>query len=313
MFLDGGLWEGFRRRLYYRLCKPPRHWHNREYSPRQEIECTSDGRFIVRWPGHEEVQALSLKHLRPVGDSAAIIASGPSIQRLADPVRLFHTPAACANGSISLAVALGVRVAYYVVSDSDFIEQQPQLFQQGIELADAIILNPKTVFTAMLLMPGLLKGRPTFLREDMRYPFKGPRLGGKQVLSDPRVVAHRNGDRAFSLEPADGTYPGGTVAYDAVQILFGIGYHRLYLFGMDLTSSGRFYPEGAPSPSRLDRDYHDRILPSFELVRTYCRQTGRRLINCSLDSRLPAAVVPKMDGSEGLRQLMEEPVHLAAA
>lgn len=303
MFLDGGLGEGFRRRLHYRLCKPLRHWHNREYSPRQEIEPTSDGRFIVRWPGHEEVQMLSLEHLRPAGNAAAIVASGPSIQRLADPVRLFHAPAACANGSISLAVALGVRVAYYVVSDSGFIEQQPHLFQQGVELSDAVILNPKAVFTAMLLMPGLLKDRPIFLRDDMRYPFKGPRLGGKKVFSDPRVLGHPNGDRAFSLQPADGTYPGGTVAYDAVQILFGIGYNWLYVFGMDLTSSGRFYREGVPSPSRLDRDYHNRILPSFELVRTYCRHTGRRLINCSLDSRLPAAVVPKMDANEGLREL----------
>jgi hypothetical protein len=180
-------------------------------------------------------------------------------------------------------------------------------------LSDAVILNPKTVLTAVRLMPGLLQNRPIFLREDMRYPFKGPRLGGKKVLFDPRVLAHPNGDRAFSLYPADGTYPGGTVAYDAVQILFGIGYQNLYLFGMDLTGAGRFYSEWRPSPSRLDRDYETRILPSFELVRTYCRQTGRRLINCSLDSRLPAAVVPKMDANEGLRQLMTDLYQLAAA
>ncbi len=313
MFLDGGLWEGFRRRLYYRLFRSPRHWHNREYTPRQQIERAPDGRFVVRWPGHEDVEARSLAHLKPVGHAAAIIASGPSIRRLNDPVRLFHSPAACANGSISLAASLGVRVAYYVVSDSDFIEQQPELFAQGVERSDAVILNPKTVLTAMLLMPGLLRGRPLFLREDMRYPFKGPQLSGTKVISDPRVLAHPNGDRAFSLEPAAGTYPGGTVAYDAVQILFGIGYQRLYLFGMDLTRTGRFYAETNPSPSRLDRDYEARILPSFELVRTFCRQTGRRLINCSLDSRLPTAVVPKMDANEGLRQLMAEPVRLAAA
>jgi KDO transferase-3 len=299
--------------LYYRLFRSPRHWHNREYSPRQHIERTDDGRYIVQWQGYDEVYALSLEHLRPAGNAAAIVASGPSIQSLANPVRLFHAPAACVNGSVSLAVSLGVRIAYYVVSDSNFIEQQPLLFQQGVESADAIILNPKTVFTALQVMPELLANRPVFLREDMRYPFKGPQLSGRDVLNDPRVLGHPNGGRAFSLQPAEGTYPGGTVTYDAVQILFGIGYQRLYLFGMDLTSSARFYPEWVSSPSWLDRDYHTKVLPSFELVRTYCRQTGRRLINCSLDSRLPAAVIPKMDANEGLRLLASEPYHLAAA
>ena len=69
------------------------------------------------------------------------------------------------------------------------------------------------------------------------------------------------------------------------------------MFGVDLSDAPRFYREGVASPTQLTADYEPAILPAFELVRDYLRQSGSTLVNASPESRLPHEVVPKADGN----------------
>ena len=197
----------------------------------------------------------------------------------------------------------GERIGYYLVADPGFVKQQPDLFKTGVELADAVVLNPPTVFAAMQYVPGLLEKTPVYLQEDLRCPSKRPRATRRQMQNDPRLLVHQEHAMAYSLDLAGGAYSSGTVVYQAVQAIFSIGYQRIFMFGVDLSSQGRFYREKNSSPCYLDKSYAHNILPAFELVRAYCEQTGKELVNCSIDSRLPSSVIPKLDGSEVLSRL----------
>jgi Kdo-III transferase WaaZ len=302
-FLDGRPAEKIRRVLFHRLCCTPRYWHNREFSRSQTIERRHDGGYLVRWPNHGEVYAKAVENLPRHGDACAVVASGPSITRLERPERMFSLPAVCVNGSATLAQRFGSRISYYLVADPGFVQQQPELFRTGVELADAVVLNPPTVFAAMQYVPGLLEKAPVYLQQDLRCPFKRPRATRSQMQKDRRLLVHQEHAMAYSLDLAGGTYSSSTVVYQAVQVLFGIGYQRIFMFGVDLSSQGRFYREKNSSPCYLDKSYTHNILPAFELARAYCEQTGKELVNCSIDSRLPSTVIPKLDGSEALSRL----------
>lgn len=299
-FLDGGRGERLRRVLFYRLCRTPRHWHNRDFTRSQTMERTPSGGFRLCWPGHGEIETRSAAELPRCGEQCAIVASGPSVKQLPQPERLFDGPAACVNGSVALAQQVGAHIPYYFVSDSCFVEQKPDLFASGVALADAVVLNPKTVFAALQHTPGLLQGARVYLHDDLKSPFKRARSSRTQMRRNPNLLLHPQHPMAFSLDLTAGTYPSGTVVYQVIQTLFGIGYQRLLMFGVDLNGQRRFYREATPSPSGLDQCYATSILPAFELVQQYCQQTGLELFNCSRDSRLPATVIPKLDGETAL-------------
>jgi len=281
--------------LWHRSCGGRLRWHNRAFTAGQRWEPTDRGSRLV-WPGRGILDARSVDSLPRQGDTACILASGPSVGRMHGLERLFDQPVACVNGSVCLARDLGRRVPYFIVSDHRFILEKPDLFRLGTSLADAVVLTPMTAFTAMLLTPEALAADIFFIHEDLRRPFKRPRQSRTELLGDPHVIAHPSHDVCFSLDPRRGIWPSGTVVYDAIQLLFGIGYRELYMFGVDLSDGPRFYREGVASPSELSADYAPAILPAFELVHDYLRRTGRTLVNASLESRLPEEVIPKADG-----------------
>src|SRR4051812_37350578 len=297
-FTEGGWFELPMRSLAYRLFAARGLWHNRIFTATQAIERQPTGGYLVRWPKYGKLQARSIAELPVYGNKAGILASGPSIACLTDLKRLFNIPTACVNGSISAAERAGVRVPYYFVSDYTFILQNPDRFISGAQRADAVILTPMTLFAAMALAPDGLSGSKLYLRDDLRLPFKKQRPKRDDLIVDPAVLVHPTRDIFFSLEPVRGTFPAATVVYDAIQVLFGIGYEQLYMFGVDLNSSGRFYHERKPSPSRLHASYENSILPAFELVRDYCQRFDRKLTNCSVSSRLPSEIIPKADGNK---------------
>jgi hypothetical protein len=304
MFTDGSPLAAAARTLWYR-ARGRRWWHNRVFTPRQSIDPTDDG-FIVRWKHRGGVHARSLAHLACRGPRAAILASGPSVAELDRPERLFRLPVACVNGSVSLPSRLGCRCDYLIVSDPRFIRDQPDLFRVGTALADAVVLDPTTIFAALHFAPDALAHAHVYLAEDVLRPFKRPRPTPEALASDPRLIVHRSGRVAFSLDPARGICPGGTVVYNAVQLLFGIGYAEVVMFGVDLTAGPRFYPEQSPAPTELDSVFTQSIEPAFELVAGYLQRTGRTLVNASPASRLSTAAIPKADTNEALARFCRD-------
>jgi hypothetical protein len=284
------------RAAWYRVVGGPRRWHNRGFASRQAIERDDLG-FTIRWDGRGELRAKGLRDLRRRGDFVSVLASGPSVRSLRRPERLFDAPVCCVNGSVEMAAAAGRRAAYYLVSDHRFILEKPELFRAGTRVSDAVVLGPMSAFAAMLVAPDALDGVELFLREDLRRPFKRPRPTDGELRRDPHVIANASGDLVFSLDPLRGTCPASTVVFDALQVLYGIGYREVFMFGVDLSDGPRFYAEKTPAPNELSQAYERRIEPAFELVAQYLRRSGRRLVNGSPASRLPDSIVPKADGN----------------
>lgn len=299
-FSDGDGVADLWRLIWHRACGGAGQWHNRVFTAGQSIEWDGDG-WLIRWPRHGTVRARAIGDLPRRGETASILASGPSVAALTRPERLFSRPVACVNGSVLLAREVGHRPAYYFVSDQRFIAEKPEIFRVGMLLADAVVLGPMAMFTALQEAPDALRdasllGTPIFLREDVERPFKRPRPTTAALRCDPDMVAVPGCRPVFSCDPSRGTGRAGTVVYDALQVLYGIGYQELFMFGVDLAGARRFYAEANPAPSGLDRTYHDSIEPAFRVVGEYLRRTGRTLVNGSTRSRLPADVIPKADG-----------------
>ena len=283
-------------RAAWYLVAGPRHWHNRSFASGQAID-EDDLGFTIRWAGRGELRARRLETLRRDGRQASIVASGPSVGGLRRPERLFDRPVCCVNGSVELAAEFGRQADYYFVGDYRFILQRPDLFAVGVRVSRAVVLNPMSAFAALLAAPDAVAAANLFLRDDLRRPFKRARPTWSELADDPRVIVAGGDDIAFSLDPGRGTFPAGTVVYEALQVLYGIGYRDISMFGVDLTDGPRFYHEPWPATNELARAYGERIEPAFELVAEYLRRSGRTLVNGSLASRLPASIIPKVDGN----------------
>ena len=300
-FSDGGPIETAARAVWCRI-RGRSWWHNRVFTSRQSIDRTADG-FLVRWRGRGEVHARSLSQLACRGSRGVIVASGPSVAQLDRPERLFELPVACVNGSAALPIRLGCRCDSLVVSDPRFIRDQPELFRAGVAVADAIVLNPTALFAALQFAPAALDTATVYLAEDVLRPFKQPRPSRAAVAADTRLLAHPSGRIAFSLDPAHGICSSGTVVYNTVQLLFGIGYEEVFMFGADFSAEPRFYPERMASQNELADSFALSIEPAFRLVGDYLHRTGKRLVNASAASRLSATDIPKADGNDVLARI----------
>jgi len=189
------------------------------------------------------------------------------------------------------------------VSDARFVRDSPDLFRAGAGLADALVLNPTTLFSAMQFASDALEHTPVFLVDDVLHPFKRPRPSRAALAADRRLLVHPSQPIAFSRDPSAGVCSAGTVVYNAVQILYGIGYSELIMVGMDLSDGNRFYAERRPAANELARAFHGSIQPAFELVAEHLCRTGRKLVNASADSRLPATCIPKVDVNAAIDSL----------
>lgn len=299
---ESSLVRGCARAAWFRVAGGPRRWHNRSFASGQSIAADDRG-FTIHWRGRGTVRARNLRSLSLPGGFASVLASGPSVRSLRRPERLFDHPVCCVNGSAALAAELGRPVDCYVVSDHRFIIEKPDLFREAARISRAVVLNPMSVFAALLAAPDAVTEANLFLREDLRRPFKRPRPTAAAVASDPGLIATAAGDLAFAIDPSRGTFPAGTVVFDALQILYGIGCREVFLFGVDLSAGPRFYAESRPAPNELGDAFDRGIEPAFALVAEYLRRTGRRLVNGSPGSRLSAAVVPQADGNDLLDEL----------
>lgn len=305
VFRDGSSVAARARWLVFRVLAGADGWHNRVFSPRQSIETTADG-FLVRWSGRGQFQARHVSLLPRRGRRAVILASGPSVADLERPERLFRLPVTCVNGSIVLPRQLGRRCDCLVVTDPRFIRDQPDLFRAGAALADAVVLQPVTAFAALQFTPDVLERATIHLVEDPLRPFKKRRPSPAALASDSRLLLHPSGRFAFSLDPALGICAAGTVVYGAVQLLFGIGYEELFMFGVDLSAGRRFYAEQSPAVNELAGAYARSIEPAFQLVGAYLDRSGRSLVNASPASRLSVAGIRKACGNELLERICRE-------
>ncbi|MBD9398833.1 lipopolysaccharide core biosynthesis protein [Pseudomonas sp. PDM11] len=244
-----------------------------------------------------------------------IIASGPSAGGF--PLQRYsHLPMIAVNGSIRLFTDAGVTPYFYLCDDSSFVRNRLSLLMEAVESAQHLALSPRVIKNLIERVPNALDGRSIFRFQRVN------RLAGEQAaFSDRRFAWRARRDRdlecqfslfqqkpnriGFSRNLEKGYFSNRTVPYAGVQLAYHLGFTRVFMVGLDLSSSaGRFYEQGKDAvPSRLDSDYEDYILPCFRLMSERVTGSKFQVFNLSSGSRLPETIVPKIDFNE-LDQLL---------
>ncbi len=247
---------------------------------------------------------------RPLGKTAFIIASGPSLKHI-DISALGNCFTFGVNGSIVKFAESNITPTYYVISDEEFIYNRPQLVEMILHDQNChCFFTPQAINAICQINSGLLQDHPKIsifhnhFKEFGKVALEYAEIA-KMATNDPEIVT-KDGRIGFSLNPTKGLFTAHTVPYFALQIAYGLGFRVVNLVGLDLGSQGgetRFYEQGAAAmPSHLDRDYTHTILPSFEIVAELCRNQTINVFNLSPFSRLPDSVIPKKDFADAVRE-----------
>ena len=112
----------------------------------------------------------------------------------------------------------------------------------------------------------------------------------------------------FSHNLKKGVFAGKTVATWAIQLAFGLGYKAIYILGMDLGGTGKahFYADKHnPSPDFLQY-YEPHLRGCFQLAQQASEKRGVKLYNLSLQSALPAEIIPKISFAVALQQITDD-------
>ncbi len=236
---------------------------------------------VVTPANRRRLAALRDRH---AGQRCFVIGSGPSINRM-DLSPLADEKTFGFNAFFLVADRLGFLPTYYLVEDPLPAED------------NAAEING-------------LEGTTRIVPWDLRYCLR----------PDPRTV-YVHFDRFYGDFPEPGfprmtsdasrvVFWGGTVAYMAIQLADYMGFHEIYLLGIDLsyqvpedldspriTSGGddpnHFHPDYFGKGKRWHDPKVDRMQHSFETAWRVLDGNGRRLINATAGGNLEE--VPRVD------------------
>ena len=290
--------KGVRRRIW-QLRYPRHYWHMRHYDSRFALR-RMGGVTEILWSGAVVARSKLPAVLGRSGGTMAIVASGPSL--LATPPDAWQdNDIACVNGSILWAKERNLRPRLYVVSDPGFVKRRLDLIALAAEISDCVCLTTRCLFEVLRQRPHLFANKPLFVCENINQPFGRVQYTRIEMSRNPRILVDpdRTYEDRFIGVSSDldlGVFAGGTVVLAAAQLAIALGYREVQFLGLDMKQSAgqhRFYAEGRPEPSFIDRNLEGLILPSFEALRHYCDRQGIRLSNWSPDSAIPRHLVPQ--------------------
>ncbi len=232
--------------------------------------------------------------------TVVILASGASARHF--PLGEFaHLPIIAMNGSVALTAACAVKPFFYVCTDKSFRDQQPALFALALRDSERLALWPEQ-FAGADIPPGT----ECYPLHKAANPgvFDCLRGGGASHVCSRALWSKRGSSIAFSKDLSIGYYDARTVVYVALQLAYHLGFEQVLLVGVDLDQSvGRFYEtdDGEHSPCGLDQHWHSRILPALTLMAEQVMDEHFRVYNVSASSRIPPALVPRINLAEARR------------
>lgn len=267
----------------------------------------------ILWRGRAVGRLLGMNSLRnqQAGD-CFIVGAGPSLAPI-DLRLVADWPLVGVNGTIVKFRQDGVVPTIYLINDPDFYQHRFELVQEALASGATCFLPFVGLSIICERDPGLLAGVRVALLETINRRYYQPRLAPAECdarcAEDPDLVLHptvrgQEGLVGFSRNLSKGMFGGQTVVYRGIQIAHHMGFRRVFLLGVDLGAQGnqvRFYETKEQArPSMLNLHYESYIRPSFEVLRTYCDRSGFEVYNCSLGSRLPDSLVPKISLDEAI-------------
>ncbi|GIZ12835.1 lipopolysaccharide core biosynthesis protein [Pseudomonas sp. NCCP-436] len=238
-----------------------------------------------------------------------LVASGPSVADF-PMARYRDWPMLSMNGSIVRFLEEGLRPLFYLCDDRGVAERKGTAVAEGIRHAQHAALGLSSLEQVARHTPEALEEGDLFLLE------RANRLHGQRRLSDrhfawrhrhdPELLVqwsllHQKRNRiGFSRNLGLGYFNARTIAYAALQLACHLGFERVFMVGVDMQAGlGQFYdPQGKVVPSRLDDDWDDYILPSFQLLARRVLRPDFEVFNLSRNSRIEPALVPRLEWRE---------------
>ena len=290
--------KSVRRKIWQHLY-PQHYWHMRHYDDRFTLTWR-DGRAEACWRGQFAAKSLLPREITRTSSSLAIIASGPSLS--GTPARAWQgRDIVCVNGSILWARERNLRPKLYVVTDPGFARRQIELVRMAIASVETVCLTVRCLFELLRQDSALFLGKRLLILDHINQPFGRNLYTHAELAALPKVMIDpsRHYQNRYivgvSTDLRLGVFAGGTVVLAAAQVGMALGYRDIHFLGLDMKpcgTQGRFYSEGKPEPSFIDRNLDGLILPSFAVLRRYCDAEGIVLCNWSPDSAVPRSIVP---------------------
>ncbi len=303
----------------YRLRLGRRFKHRATADPRFSLKIdTQDplgGAMEILWRGKVVAKTQPYSAL-PVLKSKDIflIATGPSLAEL-NLELLENRIVFGVNGAIALRSA-HFRFQYHMVTDPDFFEHRTNMIQKMVESDASCFFSFQGLSVLCKKDPTLLHEGHIYLTEILNRRFHFPQLKAdvfdRVANEDSDLLLHskihgQEGRIGFSKRLDRGLFSGKTVIYRAIQAAYWLGFHRVYILGMDLGYTGqhsRFYETHEKGrPSKLDKDYVHYIEPCFEILHQFVQnQQQFQVFNLSPISRLPERLMPRISFEQAIQE-----------
>ncbi|GLK90511.1 lipopolysaccharide core biosynthesis protein [Pseudomonas turukhanskensis] len=247
------------------------------------------------------------EHRNSCSGPVFILASGPSTKAFALE-QYGQYPMMAVNGSICRFTSAGMAPDYYLCDDSSFVRNRLPMMLQAVERARHLLLSLRVIETLLGTVPDALEGRSVFRLEragrcDAAHRHLSPRQFARLSRDDGDIECNYSWLRqkpnriGFSRNLGKGYFNARTAPYGAIQLAYHLGFNQVFLVGLELSSAaGRFYErEEEAVPSRLDGDFEEYILPSFQLLAERVIKPQFQVYNLTGKSRLPERLIPKVD------------------
>lgn len=241
--------------------------------------------LLDRFSASEEsaICAYKNKHQGQVG---VILANGPSLNNIN-------------LEKLKQYVTIGMNRIYLMYDKSDF---RPDYYC----LEDHMVAEDNTAEISSL------EGSVMFIPKDLSYCIKD----NTNILYTNLIRRYRGAKQKsmFSANFAEKVYWGGTVTYYALQLAYYLGFNKVYIVGLDHNYIKPTNAKGEKIVSREDDVNHfdpryfgkgkrwhapnnliDRMEISYREAKRGFEESGRQIINATLNSKLSEDVFPKMD------------------
>lgn len=248
-----------------------------------------------------ELVSLSSLHKKYSGE-ILISATGPSIKEIDFSTLPSSVITAGVNGAWHLNEVLNFR--FYFVVDMTFIDQQTALMKSVVECKNI------TLFTTVMGIVKLIKQFSyeniqckIAIIEDICYETYKPSIKINELRAGadnkkPLIFSPVNPNTAFSRDIRQGVVDAGTVVYWALQVIYFMGFSKIYIAGLDMKnfSQPRFYENTETmAPSFLDKKVQDIVIPAMTLASELFSKEHIDVVNLSTQSAIPSCVFPRKD------------------
>ena len=298
---------------YRRLRLGSRYKHQYNCHPAFNLE-RADTHCTVTWEGRP-IASIPFAHSQSglFSGPCFVIASGPSLADI-DLQQIAAYDSISLNCAIKKFTDTGLAPTHCIIVDHRVFNRQWECVCASVRSGANCFFTYEGLSIIAERAPELLTQGHIFLIESATRKYGIPRASAKECLQaflpdadislDPALHAYCR-SIGFSHNLQKGVFAGKTVATWAVQLGFALGYRSLYILGMDLGGTGKahFYADQHnPTPDFLPY-YEPHIRGCFELARQASEKTGVKLYNLSLQSALPAHIIPKISFAEALQQI----------